>query len=160
MKFVNKIVLITLLVFFLSVIMFIIVQKTRNPVCESPLILFIQSNNNRPEIIIDRIISELGGLPKTDMEIHKGQKSVGDNQTPPIYPVDEWIVKSSSVINSNFNTLFDDDPIYSYDIVIHVTYTDGDTSVLEWSSWSYGIVACPILISMGSGPPGRLKVLP
>jgi len=49
---------------------------------------------------------------------------------------------------------------YSHDFTIHVIYADGDTAVLQWSSWSYGIVACPILISMGSGPPGQLKIVP
>ena len=41
-----------------------------------------------------------------------------------------------------------------------VTYANGETAVLQWSSWSYGIVACPILISMGSGPLGQLEIVP
>ena len=73
-------------------------QKIRNPVCESPSNLFIQSNNNQPEAITNRIISELGGLPKTDMDVYEALKSVDSDHTPPIYPVNEWTIESSSLI--------------------------------------------------------------
>lgn len=159
MNTVNKVTLTTLSVLLLGTAFFVM-QKIRNPVCESPSILFIQSNNNQPEAITNRIISELGGLPKTDMDVYEALKSVDTDHTPPIYPVNEWTIESSSVINSSFNTLFDDDPTYSHDFVIRVMYADGDTAMLQYSSWSYGIVACPILISMGSGPPGQLKIMP
>ena len=88
------------------------------------------------------------------------QESTDADHTPLIYPVNEWSIESSSTTNGDFNTFFDDDPTYSHNFIIHVTYMDGDTAVLQWSSWSYGIVACPILISMGSGPLGQLKILP
>lgn len=159
MKFVNRYILITLSILLLGVAFFI-VQRILNPTCESPLILFIQSNNNQPEAITNRIISELGGLPKTDMDVYEVQKPMDIDHTPPIYPVNEWTIESSSVINSRFNALFDDDPTYSHDFVIRVMYADGDTAMLQYTSWSYGIVACPILVSMGSGSPGQLKIMP
>lgn len=159
MKFVNRYILVTLSILLLGVAFFII-QRIRNPTCESPLILFIQSNHNQPEAITNRIISELGGLPKTDMDVYDVQKSVDTDHTSPIYPVNEWTIESSSVTNSRLNALFDDDPTYSHDFVIRVMYADGDTAMLQYISWSYGIVACPILVSMGSGPPGQLKIMP
>jgi len=159
MKIVNKVILITLPALLL-VIAFFVVQKIRNPVCESPLILFVQSKNNQPEAITNRLVSELGGLPKTDMDVYEAQKLVDAGGMPPVYSVNEWAIETSSVTNSSFNTLFDDDPTYSHDFIIHVTYSDGDTAVLQWSSWSYGIVACPVLISLGSGSPGQLKIMP
>ena len=135
-------------------------QKIRNPVCESPLILFVRSKDNQPETITGRFVSEPGGLPKVDIDVYEVQNLVDADGMPPVYSVNEWAIDTSSVINSSFNTIFDDDPTYSYDFIIHVTYTDGDTAVLQYSSWSDGIVACPILASMGSGSPGQLKVLP
>ena len=159
MKLANRVILITLS-FLLLGIGFFVVQKIRNPVCESPLTLFVRSKDNQPEAITKRIISELGGLPKTDMDVYEALKSLDSDHTPPIYPVNEWAIESSSVINSRFNMLFDDDPTYSHDFVIRVMYTDGDTAMLQYTSWSYGIVACPILVSMGSSPPGQLKIMP
>ena len=159
MKLANRVILITLS-FLLLGVAFFIVQRIRNPTCASPLILFIQSNNNQPEAITSRLVFELGGLPKVDVDIDEAQNLVDADGMLPVYSVNKWAIDTSSVINSSFNTIFDDDPTYSYDFIIHVTYTDGDTAVLQYSSWGYGIVACPILISMGSGPPGQLKVLP
>lgn len=159
MNIVNKLILIVSSVLLLGMAFFV-VQRILIPTCESPLILFVQSNNNQPEAITNRIISELGGLPKTDMDVYEALKSVDIDHTPPIYPVNEWNIASSSVINSRFNALFDDDPTYSHDFVIRVMYADGDTAMLQYTSWSYGIVACPILVSMGSGPPGQLKIMP
>ncbi|MCB8953981.1 MAG: hypothetical protein H6650_18395 [Ardenticatenales bacterium] len=159
MKIAKKVILIILPVLLLF-IAFFVVQKIRNPVCESPIILFVRSKDNQPEAITSRLVSELGGLPKVDIDVYEAQNLVDADGMPPVYSVNEWAIDTSSVINSSFNTIFDDDPTYSYDFIIHVTYTDGDTAVLQYTSWSYGIVACPVLISMGSGPSGQLKVLP
>ena len=142
----------------LVVIALFTAQKIRNPVCKSPLIFFTRSKNNQPEAITTELISELGGLPKSDMDVHKVQSLVDTNGMPPIFPVREWHINSSSVVNSDFSTIFDDDPTYGHDFMIDVTYADGETAVIQYSSWSYGIVACPLLISLGSGPPGQLRI--
>ena len=156
MKIVKKAVLMTIPVFLLA-ITFFMVQRTRNPVCESPFILFTQSKANQPKAIVSNLIAKLGGLPKPDMDVYR---AIQFHDVPPIYPVKEWHVVAFSTANSRFNKLFDDDPIYSHEFTLQVRYVDGDTTVLHWSSWSYGIVACPLLISLGSGPPGQLKVIP
>ena len=148
------------IIILLAVFAFIGIQRNRYLPCKLPLILFVQSKNSQPEAIVNKLISELGGLPKTDIDVYEAQKLVGANKTLPVYPVNEWAIKTSSVTNGSFNTLFDDDPTYSHDFIIYVTYTDDDAAVLQWSSWSYGFVACPILISLGSGPPGHLKIVP
>ena len=159
MNIVNKVILIVSSVLLLGMAFFV-VQKIHSPVCESPLILFVRSKDNQPEAITSKLVSELGGLPKVDIDVYEAQNLVDTGGMPPVYSVNEWAIETSSVTNSSFSTIFDDDPTYSHDFVIHVTYTDGDTAVLQWSSWSYGIVACPVLISMGKGPPGELKIIP
>ncbi len=31
---------------------------------------------------------------------------------------------------------------------VAINLSDGDTAVLQWSSWSYGFVACSIIVSI------------
>ena len=148
---------------------FIFVQRSRNPECQSPLILGYMYSHNQPEEIANGLITKLGGLPKTNMDIHEALKLLGSNTSIPVYPVKEWHILTSRARNPEYSgkvstsalkSLFDSEPMYNHNFKMQVVYADGDTAVLQWSSWSYGIVACPILISMGSGPPGQLKVLP
>ncbi len=57
-------------------------------------------------------------------------------------------------------TILDDDPIYRHEFDIRVTYLDGDVATLQWSSWSYGVVAYPVVVSLGVGPSGQFKIVP
>lgn len=136
---------------------FIIARGIQAPVCESPLIAFIRSEERQPELIVNDLIAELGGLPKTDLDIYEARNSV--KSVTAIYPVKDWSVELSRVARTPHLALFDDDPTYNQDFIIHVMFADGDTAVLHWSSWSYGIVACPFVISLGSGPPGVLQAI-
>lgn len=159
MKTLTKIILILLPVLLL-IVMLVVAQKSRTSICDTPLILFVQRKNNQPDVITNRLVSEWGGLPKIAMDIQKAQEAINADDVPPIYPVDTWVIETSSAANSSLNMLFDDDPIYNHNFIIHVTYADGEKSVLQWSSWSYGFVACPFVVSMGIGPPGQLKIMP
>lgn len=164
-----KIVVLISVFAFLLIFAFIWGQRSRNPLCQSPLLLGLSRTHNQPELIAQRIISDLGGLPKTDMDIYEAMKLVELEAPLPIYPVQEWQILASSAINpvksgatnsSTLYTLFDNEPVYHHNSTIQVTYADGDQAMLQWSSWSYGFVACPFLVSMGSGPPGTLELLP
>lgn len=161
MEKVRKKIVLTRTAFFLIVFSFIIIRPIRNSGrCDSPLIFFNYTKQNRPEAIMDRVISELGGLPKTDIDVHEALELLESNVSLPIYPVKEWSIKRSWVTyDLNTNSLLDDDPVYSRYFIVEVTYADGDTAVLQSSSWSYGHVFCPFVISMGIGPLGQLEIL-
>ncbi|GIK55785.1 MAG: hypothetical protein HND44_02955 [Chloroflexi bacterium] len=117
----------------------------------------IRSKERQPEVIVNELITELGGLPKTDLNIYEVRNSV--TSVAAVYPVKDWNVELSRAARTPHLALFDDDPTYNQDFIIHVMFVDGDTAVLHWSSWSYGIVACPVVISLGSGPPGVLQAI-
>ncbi|RMD50319.1 MAG: hypothetical protein D6835_04515 [Candidatus Thermofonsia bacterium] len=95
---------------FLLFILFFAVQKSQNPECKSPLILGYMRNHNQPEAIVSRLISELGGLPKVDIDVYEVQNLVDAGGMPPVYSVNEWAIETASVTNSSFSTIFDDDP--------------------------------------------------
>ncbi|MBX3058917.1 MAG: hypothetical protein KF770_20825 [Anaerolineae bacterium] len=149
--------LFTAMVIFLFGAAIIIVREIQTPVCESPVIAFVRSEERQPEVIVKNLIAELGGLPRTDLDIYEVRNSV--TSAAAVYPVKDWSIELSRVARTPHLALFDDDPTYSQDLIIHVMFADGDTAVLHWSSWSYGIVACPVVISLGSGPPGELQVI-
>lgn len=163
MKVIKKVALVFTVTSFLLVIftLFIARNKRDSEPCNSPLILFASAERNQPRVMIDRVISELGGLPKADIDVHEALELLESNVSLPIYPVKEWSIKRSWVTyDLNTNSLLDDDPVYSRYFIIEVTYADGDTAVLQSSSWSYGHVFCPFVISMGIGPLGQLEILP
>ncbi|MCK5919340.1 MAG: hypothetical protein KAG66_00260 [Methylococcales bacterium] len=133
-------------------LLFFLVQIVRNPACETTFFL----NGNQPQDIADEIIAKFGGLPKRSVDVDRALSLIS---LPEIYPVDDWQVKSSSMINSQslLKMVFDDDPVYSYDFDIQATYADGETAVFHYTSWRYGIAACPFALSMGDGPNGTLQ---
>lgn len=137
---------------------FLMVQSSRNPECKSPFILGYLRNHNQPEEVANRFISDLGGLPKTDMDIHEAVGLLESNVSLPVYPVQEWHILTSSAMN--LLPPPGSDSVYKHSFRMQVTYTDGDEAILQWSSWRYGFVACPFVISAGTGPPGHLEIVP
>lgn len=150
-----------LLAIFVLFSAFFFVQRSRNPDCASPLLLGYRRSHHQPTEIANRLISDLGGLPKTDMDVHEALELLEHGASLPIYPVQEWQILSSSAVNpaATLGNLFDSESLYNLNVTMQVTYADGDEVVLQWSSWSYGFVACPVVVSTGTGPPGYLEVV-
>ncbi len=142
-----------LLAFVLIVLLCSIIQITRNPSCRSSV--FTGGRQNKPDAIFENLISTLGGLPKTnsDFDLLKSNLSLSD-----IHPVMDWKIVSLITKNNQnvVSTITDDDPIYNFRSTVQISYEDGDSILLEWSSWHYGIVVCPFVISFGDGPAGTI----
>lgn len=122
--------------------------------CHAPYFIFDSGGANRPDKIVERLIAQRGGLPKTGFDL----SDVNAN-APQIYPVNRWAVSNSTVTGKALFWTPDDDPTYHHKFEIYVTYEDGDHAIINWSSWSYGRVLYPFVISQGSGPPGRLSLI-
>ncbi len=122
--------------------------------CQAPKILFDWSGQSQPNLIAEELIAQHGGLPKTGIDL-----SVSQTNKPQFYPVGLWHVPTSTATSNSFFWTVDDDPTYLHEFDIYVTYQDGDLAVIRWSSWRYGRLLCPFVISLGNGPPGRLDVI-
>ena len=129
----------------------IVARFTPSFTCRSPLFI---PRDQAPEKIISRMIADLGGLPKDSLDLYEAQE--GEST---YFPVDQWRVVHTSLHNdkSLLESFTDDDPTHSYTIVVQVHYTDGDSAMVRWSGWHYGLVLCPVVVT-GDGPPGRLIV--
>jgi hypothetical protein len=75
-------------------------------------------------------------------------------------------VKSWQVLQVQTENLFplwesvrDDDPVYSLTVDLEFEYANGQRSRLRWSTWRYGLVLGPVVFSYGDGPPGGLTQL-
>lgn len=141
---------------------FLVVYKMyQTQVCYSPVEIFGYSQQNRPENLTANLLATLGGLPKTNMDVYEAQKQLEAHIPLPVYAVKAWHIANTKIsYNPDVSSFGDDDPTYSREFDIYVTYADGDTAVLHSSSWSYGVVVCPMVISLGLGPPVRLNVIP
>ena len=129
-------------------------QGSRNPLCEPAL--YLGQPGNRPEEIIEEVIEEVGGLPQKDANLSE----IDDPRI--IIPVEEWRIRSAVVQNVDDNfaaSLRDDDAAMSYAIDLDVSWEDGATGVVQWTSWRYGWVSCPIAMSKGSGPLGSIRIV-
>jgi hypothetical protein len=156
----KKVVLIILSILVL-LLAFFLVQRSRNPECKSFLLLGYQRSHNQPEEIARSLISELGGLPKSDMDIHEAIELLEHNAPLPVYPVQKWQILTTSAMNpgKHAGSFFDTESTYNLNFRMQVSYADGDEAILQWFSWSYGFVVCPFIVSTGTGPPGHLKLI-
>ncbi len=79
----------------------------------------------------------------------------------PAHPVKSWQVLRVQTENlfPLWESVRDDDPVYSLKVDLEVEYANGQRSRLQWSTWRYGLVLGPIVYSIGDGPPGRLSQL-
>lgn len=111
-----------------------------------------------PEIAFQDILNRSGGrLPRTESDL----ASALLGGTPPgvaLYPVVDWKLEEVQMRNSRSLALnlADDDPTYGIDAVLNVRYADGRNVRLRWSTWSYGFIIGPFVVSLGDGPPGYL----
>ncbi len=129
------------------------VQGRRNPLCEPALILGFP--DNQPRKIIARIIDEQNGLPQTDADLDALDGA-------DILPVSDWRIRSAVVQNAESDfiaTLRDDNPVMTYAVDLDVTWEDGASGVVQWTAWRYGLVSCPLVISKGSGPTGKIRIV-
>jgi hypothetical protein len=80
----------------------------------------------------------------------------------PVEPVRKWQIVRVQTANVFpwWQSVLDDDPVYSLEVDLEVEYSDGHQAHLRWSTWRYGLVLGPIVISYGDGPPGDLSRLP
>jgi hypothetical protein len=80
----------------------------------------------------------------------------------PIDPLRTWQIEGVRVANSFplWASLLDDDPVYSLEVDLAVERADGNRARLRWSTWRYGLVVGPVVISYGDGPPGKLSRRP
>ena len=129
-------------------------QGRRNPLCKPALI--VGYPDNYPQEIITRVIDEQGGLPQTDADL-----DAPDVQRI-IVPVTDWDIRSAVLQNRDedfIHALRDDDPVMSYAIDLDVAWEDGASGVVQWTAWRYGLVSCPLAISKGSGPTGKIRII-
>jgi len=130
------------------------IQERRNPLCEPALILGYPDNGARD--IITRIIEEEGGLPQEDADL-----DVSDHRRV-VVPVASWEIRSAVFRNLEddlVQTVRDDNPVMSYAIDLDVTWEDGAQGIVQWTSWRYGLVSCPLVFSKGSGPTGKIRII-
>lgn len=129
-------------------------QGRRNPLCEPALI--VGYPDNHPQEIIARVIDEQGGLPQTDADLDEP-----DSQRV-IAPVSDWDIRSAVLQNNDedfIRALQDDDPVMSYAIDLDVSWEDGSSGIVQWTAWRYGLVSCPLALSKGSGPTGKIRII-
>ena len=153
MNAIKNTILAILIIGVLTVALFFI-QGRRNPLCEPALI--VGYPDNRARDIITRIIEEEGGLPQEDADL-----DVSDHRRVMI-PVKDWRIRSAVLKNQQENftqALRDDKPVMSYTIDLDVDWEDGAQGIVQWTSWRYGLVSCPLVFSKGSGPTGQIRII-
>ncbi|MCK5922679.1 MAG: hypothetical protein KAG66_17185 [Methylococcales bacterium] len=153
---IKKIVFITLGIFVFTITLALI-QRNRTGECNSPTYLF--GDYSTPEIIVERLVTEMSGLPKAPLNLLEAKRSLDANLPIPVYPVSEWEVRSNSVKNTSGLSLVKNNPTFRNKFTLWVRYKGGDEAILAWDSWSYGFVVCPFVNAGGSGPPGHLSII-
>jgi len=131
-----------------------LMQGRRNPLCEPALIL--GGSNYHPQNIIAALIDDLGGLPQKDADL-----GAADNRRA-IVSVTDWEIRSAVVQNSNnafIGALRAAKPIMTYAIDLDVAWEDGASGVVQWTSWRYGLVSCPLALAKGGGPTGKIRLI-
>jgi hypothetical protein len=130
------------------------IQGSRNPLCQPALIVGFP--DNQAQEIIARILDETGGLPQEDADL-----DIPDHRRV-LLPVADWSIRSAVLQNRNPNfmdNLRQEDSKITYAIDLNITWEDGAQGIVQWASWRYGLVSCPLVISKGSGPTGKIRVI-
>jgi hypothetical protein len=80
----------------------------------------------------------------------------------PLEPVRSWQIVRVRTENTFpiWESLLDDDPVYSLVVDLEVEFANGRQARLQWSTWRYGWILGPLAVSYGDGPPGELSRLP
>jgi len=93
------------------------------------------------------------GLPRGDAQVH-GQRMLAGSASL----VQEWAVQRVEMRNTR--PLFaDGDTHCLLDVEVRVTYADGTSADLLWSTASYGYHLGPLYVATGSGPPWDIRVV-
>jgi hypothetical protein len=153
MKAIGNTILAILIIGILLAVLFLR-QGNRNPLCEPAL--YLGEPGNHPQDVIASVIDELGGLPQTDVRL----ATIDDPRI--IVPVEDWQIRSAVVTNSDdkfARVLRSENPVMNFAIDLDVTWEDGASGIVQWQSWRYGLVSCPVVISKGNGPLGTVKII-
>ncbi len=128
-------------------------QGSRNPLCTP--VLFAGEPHNHPDEIIARVIDRIEGLPQADTNL----TNIEDPRI--IVAVENWRIRSAVVQNSSefAKMLRNDNTVIHYSIDLDVTWKDESVGIVQWTSWRYGWVSCPIAVFRGSGPLGEIRIV-
>jgi hypothetical protein len=74
-----------------------------------------------------------------------------------LHPVEEWGIEQ--IVLENSHGALDDDQVLRVTLYVHVHFEDGETALLEWTTWRYAYHAGPLVVGGGSGPPWELSVV-
>lgn len=71
----------------------------------------------------------------------------------PLEPVKRWQIVRVRTRNTFpiWESVLDDDPVYSLVVDLDVEYANGRQGRLQWSTWRYGWVLGPLVVSYGDG---------
>ena len=146
-------VIVAILVIAVLAIALFVRQGSRNPLCRPAL--FLGQPGNHPQEIVEKVIAEVGGLPQVDSDLAR----IGDPRV--VVAVDEWEIRSAVVQNREdfAATLRDERAAMSYAIDMDVAWEDGASGIVQWTSWRYGMVSCPVALFRGSGPLGQVRIV-
>jgi hypothetical protein len=114
--------------------------------CQSPLFI-----GYAPVFPMSALIHPAGGLPISSVEPQPGPTLPTSIS---IYPVAGWEVIAVSVSDERplWESIRDDDPTCRVGMEVRVQSIDGRESIMQWKTWHYGLVLCPLVIGFGDGP--------
>lgn len=137
-----------------AVFLVLLVGRPQDGKCQSPL--FVGAHSNPGISSVTSMIQHLGGLPQSSMDL--GSEL---SESVNIYPVASWEIMKLSLWDDQplLNRINDDDPTYGIAVDIQVHFADGHVGLLRWTAWRYGLMLCPIILTYGDGPPGRIELL-
>lgn len=110
-----------------------------------------------------------GGLPKTSVPLtnpaHTAQPSAVRllprmaGQALAVFPVSEWSIVRTTVEGGNLIPLaIRGELAYDIEMDIQVRYRDGDTALVQWSAWGYGLALGPFALNRDE-PAGDLVIV-
>lgn len=78
-----------------------------------------------------------------------------------MFPVTSWSIERIALTTPYgfLTALQKQEAVYSIDVDFRVRYEDGDTALLRWDTWRYGVNFWPIALDEGGGPAGDIAVL-
>lgn len=133
-----------------------VVRLSQKATCMSPV--FLASYHGPGASSMRALIQNMGGLPKSNAELEDSTTLPSSVQ---INPVASWEMEKLRVHRWRplWEDIRDDDPNYGVAADFRVQYADGSSGILRWDTWQYGLALCPVVIGLGSGPPGKIEVL-
>jgi len=130
----------------------------------------VRDHHGPPEGWVTTLIQREGGLPKvgTPLTHYSQGPDPGIGISIPhgaaraqVFPVAHWEIERIS-LTTPYNLLtaiLKQEAVYGISIEFRVHYADGDTALLVWDTWRYGLKFGPFADDEGGGPAGELIVL-